>query len=72
VRAVKLNYKFEVYGRMDEQEIAGDATGLKATNRGEYRWRKKMDKVYIVVLNSTTYGKWGTLKGYAQGSGNYP
>jgi hypothetical protein len=40
VRAVKLNYKFEVYGRMEEQEIAGDATGLKATNRGEYRWRK--------------------------------
>lgn len=34
--------------------------------------RKNMDKIYIVVLNSTTYGKWGTLKGYAQGSGNYP
>ena len=40
VRAARLNYKFEVYERMDEQEIAGDASGLKATNRGEYRWRK--------------------------------
>ncbi len=44
VRGARLNYKFEVYQGSEAQEIAGDASGLKATNRGEYRLREYRGK----------------------------
>lgn len=40
VRARGLKLGLEVYGKTRKQDIAGDASGLKTTNRGEYRMRK--------------------------------
>ena len=40
-RLKRLKIKLEVYQeKQEEEEIAGDASGLKSTNRGEYRMNK--------------------------------
>lgn len=44
VRLSKLKKEIEIYQKDKEQEIAGDTTGLKTSNRGEYRMSKYRGK----------------------------
>jgi hypothetical protein len=39
LRFAKLFWQPDVYEKQAEQKIAGDSTGLKTTNRGEYRMK---------------------------------
>lgn len=58
-RFSKLNHHLEVYNENSSQEVAGDSTGLKTSNRGEYRLnkyhgsRKKFIKLHIIVNTRT-------------------
>jgi hypothetical protein len=55
VRLSRSKWKLEVYGLNEQQDIAGDGSGLKTTNRGEYRIsryrgkRKKFVKLHLAV-----------------------
>jgi hypothetical protein len=59
VRSMGLGLELEVYGEAKEYDIAGDASGLKPTNRGEYRIspygvkRKKFVKLHLAVNTKT-------------------
>lgn len=44
IRVEKLKIGIEVYQRTAQQEIAGDSSGLKTSNRGEYRISKYRGK----------------------------
>jgi len=54
-RFSNMEYKLEVYQEHGEQVVAGDSTGLKTSNRGEYRMnkyrgkRKEFVKLHIIV-----------------------
>jgi len=59
VRSMRLGFSLEVYGEAKEYDMAGDASGLKPTNRGEYRIshygvkRKKFVKLHLAVNTKT-------------------
>ena len=59
VRSMALGARLEVYGEAKEYDMAGDASGLKPTNRGEYRInrygrkRKKFLKLHLAVNTKT-------------------
>lgn len=59
LRVKGLQWNLKVYQENTEQEIAGDATGLKTSNRGEYRMnkykgeKKKFVKLHIAVNTKT-------------------
>lgn len=59
VRSMGLGFELEVYGEAKEYDMAGDASGLKPTNRGEYRInrygrkRRKFVKLHLAVNTKT-------------------
>lgn len=55
IRAERLRNEIEVYQKTSQQDIAGDSSGLKTSNRGEYRIskyrgkKKKFVKLHLAV-----------------------
>jgi len=52
VRSMGLGFSLEVYGEAKEYDMAGDASGLKPTNRGEYRINRYV-KLHLAVNTKT-------------------
>jgi len=67
LRLSKLETHLEVYQKTGQQDIAGDASGLKTSNRGEYRMSKyrgqkrKFVKLHLAVNTKTKQVVWSKI-----------
>ncbi len=64
MRLSELGMKIEIYQKTEQQDIAGDSSGLKTSNRGEYRiskyrgQKRKFVKLHLAINTKTKQVLW--------------